>query len=115
MTGVERVFDAKVFDGDVWGLEWFNSDISPKGVFPQYFKHVGDQRVAVAAADVPAETQLLTQEFKRDGPRREQRHQPREALPPDALRQSLLCRPQERKWASGRFMRDPLRGRLRSW
>jgi len=64
MTGVERVFDTRVFEGNVWGLEWFNSDISPKGLFPQYFKHVGEERVAVAAADVPAETQLLTQEFK---------------------------------------------------
>jgi hypothetical protein len=26
MTGVERVFDTKVFEGDVWGLEWFQSD-----------------------------------------------------------------------------------------
>jgi hypothetical protein len=68
ITGVERVFDTKVFQGNVWGLEWFNSDISPKGLFPQYFKQVGEQRVAVAAADVPAETQLLAQEFKLAGP-----------------------------------------------
>ena len=39
ITGVERVFDTKVFEGNVWGLQWFNSDVSPKGVFPQYFKH----------------------------------------------------------------------------
>jgi hypothetical protein len=64
LTGVERVFDTKVFEGNVWGLEWLNSDISPKGYFPQYFKHVGDKRVAVYAADVPPETQLLTMEFK---------------------------------------------------
>ena len=38
MTGVERVFDTKVFEGNVWGLQWFDSDVSPKGVFPQYFK-----------------------------------------------------------------------------
>jgi hypothetical protein len=64
MIGVERVFDTKVFEGNVWGLEWYNSEVSPKGFFPQYFKHVGDKRVAVASADVPAETGLLTQEFK---------------------------------------------------
>ena len=65
ITGVERVCDTKVFEDNVWGLEWFKSDISPKGSFPQYFKRVGEERVAVAvgAADVPAETQLLTQEF----------------------------------------------------
>lgn len=64
ITGVERVFDTKVFDGNVWGLEWFPSDINPKGMFPQYFKHVGEERVAIPAAEVPTETQLLTQEFK---------------------------------------------------
>ena len=68
ITGVERVFDTKVFDGNVWGLEWFSSDISPKGMFPQYFKHVGEERVAIPAAEVPTETQLLTQEFKLAGP-----------------------------------------------
>jgi hypothetical protein len=38
MTGVERVFDTRVFAGNVWGLEWFKSDISPKGLFPQYIR-----------------------------------------------------------------------------
>jgi len=64
IAGVERVFDTKVFEGNVWGLEWRNSDISPKGLFPQYYKNVKKERVAVAAADVPAETHLLTQEFE---------------------------------------------------
>ncbi len=67
IDGVEQVFDTRVFDGNVWGLEWFTSGISPKGLFPQYFKQVGEERVAVAAADVPAETQLLSQEFKLAG------------------------------------------------
>jgi len=64
MTGIDGVFDTKVFAGNVWGLEWFDSDISPRGVFPQYFKHVGDQRVAVSPKDVPTETGLLNQEFR---------------------------------------------------
>jgi len=64
---VERVFDTKVFADNVWGLQWFNSDLSPKGNFPQYFKSVGEERVAVAAADVPAETRLPEQEFKQAG------------------------------------------------
>jgi hypothetical protein len=63
MTGVERVFDTKVFEGNVWGLEWFDNKISAKGEFPQYFKQAGDEFEAVAAADVPAETQLQTQKF----------------------------------------------------
>jgi len=53
-----------VYESNVWGLEWFDSDISSNGVFPQYYKHVGDERVAVAAADVPPETQLHSQRFK---------------------------------------------------
>jgi hypothetical protein len=64
ITGIERVFDTKVYEGNVWGLEWFNSGLSLKGVFPQYFKHVGNARVAVSAADLPAETKLLSKEFK---------------------------------------------------
>ena len=67
ITGIENVFNTKVFESNVWGLEWYNSDISPNGFFPQYFKHVGDKRVAVSAAEVPAETQLLTKEFKLAG------------------------------------------------
>ncbi|MCK7531980.1 MAG: hypothetical protein MZV63_13635 [Marinilabiliales bacterium] len=58
ITGVEQVFDTRIFEGNVWGLEWFDRRPSaPRAMFPQYFKHVGDERVAVPAADVPAETQ----------------------------------------------------------
>ena len=64
IAGVERVFDTKVFAGDVWGLEWCKSNISPQGVFPQYYKLMGNERVAISAADVPAETQLPAQEFE---------------------------------------------------
>jgi hypothetical protein len=67
ISGVERVFDTKVFEGNVWGLQWCNSNLSPKGIFPQYFACVGEERVAVAAADVPSETRLREQEFKRAG------------------------------------------------
>jgi hypothetical protein len=64
LAGVERVFDTRIFEGNVWGLQWFTNDIAPRGLFPQYYKHAGDQRVAVAVADVPAETKLVAQEFK---------------------------------------------------
>jgi hypothetical protein len=65
ITGVEKVFNTHIFDGNAWGLQWSTSDISPRGIFPQYYKQVGENRVAVAVAAVPAETKLLTQEFKR--------------------------------------------------
>lgn len=64
LVGVERAFDTRIFEGNVWGLQWFGDEISPKGVFPQYYKQVGSERVAVALVDVPAETKLPKQEFK---------------------------------------------------
>ncbi len=64
IVGVERAFDTRIFEGNVWGLQWFTNDIAAKGVFPQYYKHVGEERVAVPAEEVPAETKLLTQKFK---------------------------------------------------
>ena len=64
LAGVEGVFDTRVFDGNVWGLQWKKSDVSPSGEFPQYFQQVGKERVPVPAAKVPAETGLLQQEFK---------------------------------------------------
>jgi hypothetical protein len=63
IAGVEKVFDNEVFDGGVWGLRWTSSNLSPKGVFPQYFKQVGNTRVAVAASEVPQETGLHAREF----------------------------------------------------
>ena len=67
ITGVERAFDTRIFAGNVWGLQWFSNDLSPEGLFPQYYKHVGEERVAVAAADVPAETGLQEQKFELAG------------------------------------------------
>ncbi len=67
ISGVERVFNTKVFEGNVWGLEWFNNNVSPKGRFPQYYKRVGEECVAIAARDVPAATRLLSQEFQLAG------------------------------------------------
>jgi hypothetical protein len=63
ITGVERVFDNMVFEGNVWGLQWLADAPSPEGVFPQYTKQVGEERVVIAPADVPAEIGLHAQEF----------------------------------------------------
>jgi hypothetical protein len=67
MAGVEKVFDTKVFERNVWGLQWFQSDLSPRGSFPQYYKQTGQERVAVPAAKVPAETNLHDREFPHAG------------------------------------------------
>ncbi len=64
MIGVERAFDTQIFDGNIWGLQWTGSDLSDKGLFPQYYKHVGEERIAIPPTAVPAESRLLEQEFK---------------------------------------------------
>ena len=68
IVGIESAFDTRVFEGNVWGLQWFTNDLAGRGLFPQYFRHDGDRRVAVPAAGVPAETTLPAQEFKLAGP-----------------------------------------------
>ena len=70
MIGVERAFDTRIFDGNVWGLEWTGSDLSGMGLFPQYYKHIGGECVAIPSTAVPTETKLLTQEFKLGKPGR---------------------------------------------
>ncbi len=42
ITGVERVFENKIFEGNIWGLQWLPNAPSPKGLFPQYCVHVGE-------------------------------------------------------------------------
>jgi hypothetical protein len=68
ISGVEKIFDTRVFDGNVWGLEWFDGTKNGMGHFPAYFKNVGDERLAVPAAAVPAETRLHDQAFERAEP-----------------------------------------------
>jgi len=63
IVGVERAFDTRIFEGNVWGLQWFTNDLSPSGRFPQFYRHQGEQRVAVPVADIPAETRLREQKF----------------------------------------------------
>lgn len=69
IVGVEKVFDSKTFEGNVWGLQW-TAPGPNAGIFPQYFKHVGDERIAISQHEVPTETGLLKQEFKLAGPGR---------------------------------------------
>ena len=53
ISGVESTFDTKIFEGHMWGLQWFTKENKAKGIFPQYFKHVGDERVAIPEAELP--------------------------------------------------------------
>lgn len=67
MTGIDNVFNTKVFNDNTWGVEWYDSKISSSGKFPQYYRHADDERVAVAAADVPDSTGLHDKEFEHAG------------------------------------------------
>jgi len=66
IAGVEKVFDTKMY-GNVWGLKWYDGTTSTFGKFPQYYKHVGNKRVAIPAKDVPQETNLHAKEFRLAG------------------------------------------------
>jgi hypothetical protein len=70
IAGVEQVVDTRVFEGNVWGLQWFSTNLSPKGVFPEYYQQIGERRVVVSAATVPAETKLHQQQFRHARPGR---------------------------------------------
>jgi hypothetical protein len=63
ISGVKDLFDTRVFAGHTWGLSWTDAGKTARGVFPQYFKHVGDERIAVPESEVPEETGLREKEF----------------------------------------------------
>ena len=64
ITGVEKIFDTKVYNDNVWGLKWVDGKTDKFGNFPRYFRHEGDQLVAIPASEVPAQTNLLNKEFR---------------------------------------------------
>jgi hypothetical protein len=64
ISGVEKILDTKVHAENVWGLEWFDGTKNKFGNFPMYFRHEGDRLIAIAASEVPEETNLLKKEFK---------------------------------------------------
>ncbi|MBL8762860.1 MAG: hypothetical protein JNM07_01150 [Phycisphaerae bacterium] len=68
ITGIDQTLKSMTFEGNVWGIAWPDGGPSPRGTFPQYFRHDGEVNVAVAASDVPAETNLAAREFGLAGP-----------------------------------------------
>jgi hypothetical protein len=69
VDGVASTFDTQVFAARAWGLVWKDGGKAPRGQFPQYYRHDGDRRVAVAPEDVPAATGLREAEFRKAEPR----------------------------------------------
>ncbi len=64
IVGIEKTFNTRIFDGNVWGLEWFAKADAAKGRFPQFFKEVGNERHAIPAKAVPVTSGLRAKEFK---------------------------------------------------
>jgi hypothetical protein len=64
LVGVENVFNTKVFEGNVWGLQWATDRDQDKGIFPQYSEQAGNTRKAISSKDVPKETKLQSANFQ---------------------------------------------------
>ena len=55
LMNIDKTVNTKVFDSNVWGLEWSGELPGPIAAFPQYFKQVGEERFPVSEAEVPAD------------------------------------------------------------
>jgi len=64
IIGLNGVIDTKIFEGNVWGVEWLATGKFKKGSFPQYYKYVEGKYVAVPESEVPPETGLRQQNFR---------------------------------------------------
>jgi len=64
INGVEKIFNTKVHEDNIWGLAWFDGTADEFGKFPRYFKHDGEQLIAISEEEVPYETNLVNKEFK---------------------------------------------------
>ncbi len=69
IEGVASTFDTQVFDDNTWGLVWHAGGQAPRGQFPQYYRHDGEKRIAIAPEVVPAETGLREAQFRLAEPR----------------------------------------------
>jgi hypothetical protein len=65
LTGLESVLKTITTDTNAFGLQWEENSISKPGLFPQYYKQVGDTRVAISSENVPES--LRKMEFAKAG------------------------------------------------
>lgn len=65
LAGLEDILETFVTGGNAFGLQWKDNNTAKVGRFPQYFKKVGDQRVAVDPESVPKS--LREKEFAKAG------------------------------------------------
>lgn len=63
LTKIDNIFNTMIFSENVFGIQWKNSPLTPAGIFPQYYRQVGNGwREPVAASKVPAD--LVNKEFR---------------------------------------------------
>ncbi len=63
LTNIDQAFTTMIFSDNVFGIQWEKNDLTEPGIFPQYYRQVGDNnRVAVPVAEVPAD--LISKEFR---------------------------------------------------
>ncbi len=60
LGGLESVVESIVNESNAFGLQWQENPYGSKGLFPQYFKQVGEERIPVPVEDVPAELKAST-------------------------------------------------------
>ncbi|REG81851.1 hypothetical protein [Algoriphagus antarcticus] len=65
LTGLESILQTITTDTNAFGLQWQENAISKPGLFPQYYKQVGDTRVAISPENVPES--LRKMEFAKAG------------------------------------------------
>jgi hypothetical protein len=65
IDGINELATPTVFPGNVFGLQWPDSEAAEDGVarLPACFRADGDRRTSITAADVPVDTGLLAQSF----------------------------------------------------
>lgn len=61
VTGLDKVVTRTILPSNAFAFQWNSSSLSPNGLFPRYFKQVGDEHMPVGASEVPSK--LRSAEF----------------------------------------------------
>jgi len=65
LIGFEPIVKTEIFgdpDSQAFGLRWVTDE--NQGIFPQYYKEEGENRIVISAEQVPEDTKLLSQTFR---------------------------------------------------
>ena len=63
LENMDQIFETRIFSDKVFGIQWKQSELTPDGCFPQYFKELSEStRVPVSRDEVPEK--LSSSEFR---------------------------------------------------